>query len=121
VNKPVKRLAAWLGILALVFAQLAVAAYTCPAPQASVALSGQSAPSPCDMVDPDQSNLCDKHCNDSQQSQSAAVSLHAAFSPAFVTVVEMPAVAAASIALDDSALLRATSPPATIRNCCFRI
>lgn len=125
MNKRWGRLTAWLGIIAIVFAQLAVAAYACPLEIAvgsgASGASSVAAPSPCDKVDMQQANLCEKHCHDSQQSQAAAPAMHAGFIPGYIVVVHLSSWLGSAGAMNDAVLLHATSPPATIRNCCFRI
>ena len=122
MNRLWRRIGGWAGIVALVFAQMAVSAYACPALTVE-AEAPASVSMPCHDPDGGTANLCQKHCHDSQQSQSAAASMPAAFSAAFVAIVPQPAtsVAATVACLDGPALLHANSPPPSIRNCCLRI
>ncbi len=111
----------WLAIFALLFAQLAVAAYVCPQvapPSASVAMT--HANTPCEQLDVALSNLCQKHCHDAEQSQAAAP-LPPAFAPSFVVHIEPSALEIPLARIEQHALLHVHSPPLTIRNCCFRI
>ena len=52
-----------LMVLATLFTQLSVAAYACPA-----AMAGASAQveTPCERMDMDTPNLCERHCHDAQ-------------------------------------------------------
>lgn len=122
MNRAWQHLAGYLGILALVIAQLAVSAYACP--MASIgamdSVSAVAAQAPCDDVDHAAANLCDKHCHDAEQSQAAA-STNWAFVAGYVAVLHLPFVRAPSPSGEHPALRHANSPPATIRNCCFRI
>jgi hypothetical protein len=122
MNRVWQRLAAYLGILALLFAQLAVSAYACPMTSADkAAATSSTVASPCDQLDQAEPNLCDKHCNDSAQSQAAVPCIHGAFVPGFIAVVGLSSPPALPASAGNPALHHATSPPATIRNCCFRI
>jgi hypothetical protein len=122
MNRLLRRLSAWAGVFALLFAQLAVSAYACPGGDfAASAMAQGSMASPCDRADADQSNLCEKHCHDSGQSQGSASVIHAAFVPGLIAVLPVATSHGRSPQVDDPALLHATSPPASIRNCCFRI
>ncbi len=123
MNRAWRQLAGYLGILALVFAQLAVSAYACPLTSIGVADAGSAvaADSPCHEVDPAAANLCDKHCHDAERSQAAGVSIDWAFVAGYVAVLHLPIVRATSPSGENPALHHANFPPATIRNCCFRI
>lgn len=110
----------WLGIFALVFAQLAVAAYACPSASADSADPRAGVFTPCDQIDRDQANLCGKHCNDAEQSQASYPS-GCASSPAFTAVVYVGTPLSAGALAGDPALAHATGPPLSIRDCRFRI
>jgi len=122
MNRVWRQIAGWLGILALIFAQLAVSAYACPMTSfGTVEAAPSLTSSPYDQVDQVEANLCDKHCYGSEQSQTTVPGIHGAFVPAFIAVVDLPSPLAPSASVENPALHHATSPPATIRNCCFRI
>jgi hypothetical protein len=122
MNRVKRQVVAWFGIFALMFAQLAVSAYACPmTTQGTTEAARSEASAHCDKADRDQANLCEKHCHDSEQSQSSAPGVHGAFVPGFIAVVPTASSRAPAAFLEDPALLHATSPPATIRNRCFRI
>jgi hypothetical protein len=126
VNRFVQKLASILGIAALLFAQVAVSAYACPMQfmqqDASVAMSGGYEETS-DAPDADSSPLCQKHCEGGQQNVNDTVQ-----APIFVAV-ETGRVAPQSLAttalieptVSLSFLSHSTSPPLSIRNCCFRI
>ena len=118
---------------ALLFAQMAIAAYACPAaPIAGVAEMRMSAipaaampdcESMAGTVDPAAANLCAEHCKYGQQSDQAstltvpAVLLSLLYTTALATEPALPLqTAAASL----SALV-AACPPHTILHCVFRI
>ena len=122
MNRFWRRLSGWMGILALLFAQLAVSAYACPtSPVVEAGMTQSSVPSSCDRIDQEKVNLCEKHCHDSGQSQDSVAAIHGAFVPAFIAFVHMSPRGPSSQTSGEPALLHATAPPATIRNCCFRI
>ncbi len=122
MNRYWRRSTGLLAILALAFAQLAGSAYACPMTSSAQMQAAQPAHAvPCDRADPDRANLCERHCHDEGQSPNAPSGLPAAFIPAFIATLQLPPLRAPSTAVDEPALLHATSPPATIRNCCFRI
>lgn len=121
--------AALFAIFSLLFAQLAVAAYACPnlgSAQYSEAVQGAMAMSPdCQQLDMEQPSLCHAHEQAGNQSldkpQAPAV-------PAFIaaalvqTVLPIDAVFPPdSLTPRPLYLTRATDPPISIRNCCFRI
>jgi hypothetical protein len=120
MNRITRVATGWIGIVALVFAQLAVSAYACPNAGAHEMQQAQS-PDPCQQSGMDQSNLCSKHCHDSAQSPTSVPLPLGAFVAAFIAVVAVPAMGASIAVPGDPALLHATSPPAAIRNCCLRI
>ena len=126
MNRFYRKLAGWIGIAALVFTQLAVSAYACPLPFQSLGDGAEVV----SLSDPPSSSagfvsagLCQKHCENGQQSVNdspqplASVTLAPAF---IVSLVTNPPEPLPVTALAPS-LLRATSPPLSIRNCCFRI
>ena len=116
--------------MAVVFAQLAVSAFACP--MLTGVVGGQaevvddivdSVASSADAAPMSQPALCHKHCANDQQGVNDLPSPLAsvAFAPAFVvTLPIMPAMTITAITLSPP-LLHATSPPLSIRHCCFRI
>lgn len=123
MGKAGRRFTGLLATALLLFAQLAVSAHACPmweaAAGAPAAVSAQ--PMPCEEMAGAGGNICQKHCEGSEQAQGT----HApaiAFAPAF-TVVLAPAVGAVPgiTPRPEPSLFRATSPPPAIRYCRFRI
>ena len=117
-------------LISLLFMQLAVAGYVCPASGAKVAWRAAVLDSnmPCaeSMVlnlDDAQPNLCKAHCQAGQQtadryelpSPVALGAVPADFAmPARVTLVS-------GAPLQAPHLMRTTAPPVAISNCCFRL
>ena len=110
-----------MSIAAITFAQLAVLAYACPNGDTDGDVRAEAAADPCERADEAQSNLCFKHCHDSAQSPAQAPAACAHFVASFTVAIHIPDVAGGSDARTEPALLHATSPPATLRNCCLRI
>jgi hypothetical protein len=70
---------AWLCLSALLFLQLAVAAYACPVPMdrnSSIAAAAGVEATPCLGMDQERSKLCEQHCV--QDSQSVDTQSHSA-------------------------------------------
>ena len=123
MNRVTRKLVSLLGIVAVLSAQLAVSAYACPmqfmaleeaaaAPDANS--GGQDLTSPA---------LCHKHCENGQQNVNDTPQPLAAISAGQAMVVALivdPPAPLPAIVLAPS-LLHATSPPLSIRHCCFRI
>ena len=123
-------LTALFALLSLLFMQLAVAGYACPAPAAAGAESvatahvGMPCASSISMaMDTEQPALCHAHCQSDKQTLDkhelpAPVAISAL--PAdFSTPLATPTFSGAS--LQAPHLTRATAPPLAISNCCFRI
>jgi len=105
-------LTAFLAVTSFMFAQLAVAAYSCP----MSAVQGASAPMaamPCDIDPVDNANLCDNHCKYGSVSVESAKSPTA--SPQAVDsglrVSPLPAFVRCDSAPIARAVLPGTSPP----------
>ena len=126
MNRVYRKLAGWIGIVAVVFTQFAVSVYACPLLLQSlnegadtVSLSDPTSGSP-DFVS---AGLCQKHCENGQQNvnDSPQPLLSDMLAPtSVVSQLINPPEPLPVMALAPS-LLRATSPPLSIRNCCFRI
>ena len=123
MNRTYRKLMGWLGIVAVVFAQIAVSAYACPLQFQGLgnSIDTVSVSDACaDLVSP---NLCKKHCENGEQNINdapeplACLVLESAF---IVALVPDPHLSSIATALTPS-LLRSTSPPLSIRNCCFRL
>lgn len=112
--RQVRRFAAWLGILAILFAQGALAVYACPALAHPAA--GDEAPAmPCAEMDAAAPNLCERHCHgEDQQPGTPAVVLPAFFA---IFVVAPPQDAATPLASRGAEPPRpAESPPIAFRH-----
>ena len=126
-----KRLAARIGIAALLFSQLAVAAYGCPlivvpgdTPPAATADESHAGMPDCHESDDGNTNLCIQHCQAGSRSvQSAPQEMPVPAMVMLPFLVAEPTQAACDI---DSPVLsalleRATSPPPLLRFCVLRI
>lgn len=128
MTRALRRFIARLGIVALLFMQLAVAAYACPglqrASDAPVVMStSDAAMDDCPMVDRAAPNLCKQHCQHDGQAtgQASSPPVLAVDLPllAVLPVVEvLPAPVAPSVSPEF--LAHATSPPPAIRFGVFR-
>jgi hypothetical protein len=120
-TRPVNRMrATWaaLFVLALLFAQGALAAYACPA-----TLSGGAAGEvPCEQMDGDSLPLCHGHCADEEQKpHEGAATAVAQFVPSFVVRIPLepdPGSDGWAAAARDSP---AAAPPLILRNRRLRI
>jgi hypothetical protein len=123
------RFVARLLIASLLFLQLAVAAYACPAVNPasdvsmSVAMADDMPMNGSAIDDPAQPNLCKQHCEQNSQvldqGQSAALAIPVL--PLLAVVDSEPRFRCAVSADPREFLARATAPPAAIRFCVFRI
>lgn len=126
MNHTYRKFSGWVGIVAIVFAQLALSAYACPmlfdelgdrTDAASVSSPMSDYP---DFVLP---NLCQKHCADGQQNinDTPQPQGFALLGGGFIVtlVIDLPAPIPATVL--SNSLLHATSPPLAIQHCCFRI
>jgi hypothetical protein len=117
-------------LCALLFTQVALAAYACPGVAQAVEVAEMAnAGMPCaqemasDMMDSEQPGLCHAHCQAERQSAdvyqlpvlATSAELGAVLTLAPITEPSAPAVYA------PLALRHGTGPPLSVRNCCFRI
>ncbi len=117
-------LIAVIALLSMLFMQLAVAAYTCPATATEnhtvVMMPG------CEGMDEAQPGLCYTHAHGQPDEQSADNLQLPAISP-FISIGLVLAVymenntVHETMSPDLSTLARTTAPPIAIRHCCFRI
>ena len=130
MTRACRRLVARCLIAALLFLQLAVAAYACPglAAQAGRPVSAAMADdrpvhAGCPMADKRQPNLCREHCERNSQAldQSPPAALALPVLPLLAVVATEPANHRAESVDSRELLARATAPPAAIRFCVFRI
>ena len=127
-----RMLTALIALFGMLFMQLAIAGYVCPggggAGPTSMAAADEVPMQPmpgCDQPDPANPALCQAHCQDAKASldkpPAPALAPAAVIVSAIVTPHE-PSVRAPPGEVElDSLLLRITSPPISIRHCCFRI
>jgi len=127
-------LAALIALVGMLFAQLAVAGYACPAHQAGMtsgsavplaSASNQAMPG-CEQMDSDQPSLCHAHAQGASQSlDKPELPNLLPFSAAALTLVVLhiavPDVSVGNLPRSSPLLARVTAPPLSIRNCCFRI
>ena len=126
VNRFTRKLVSLLGIVAVLFAQFAVSAYACPMQfmgmdeAADVVGAPETSSSGRDLESP---ALCQKHCENGQQNVNDAPQPLAfvSLAPAFVVMLPVVPAATSTATAPTPSLLHATSPPHSIRNCCFRI
>lgn len=124
------RLTAKLLVAALLFLQLAVAAYACPslnqhsgAPMPAAMVEATQIDSGCPMEDQAQPNLCSQHCQQGSQALDQSP-------PAVPAIPALPLIAIVDSAATPPCVVsaapreflrRATAPPPAIRFCVFRI
>lgn len=132
LRRKYRLLTALVALFGSLFAQLAIAAYICPGlnvggdlqATAAAGFPMQSMPG-CDQPEPANPAMCNAHCQHGTSSLDRA-ELPAVL-PAVVIVSRIlaPLEPVASSAPRDEEpdwlLLRSTSPPISIRHCCFRI
>ncbi len=124
-----RRIAASLTLISLLFMQLAIASYVCPVPAPAVVnYSDSTAMSmPCHRGDHDQPGLCHVHAseigNKLSLDKSEAPVVHAFLPVQMAQTITLsavdPMIGNQRERLDVH--FRATAPPATLLNCCFRI
>jgi hypothetical protein len=121
-----RKLASWFGLIAIVFAQLAVSAYACPglmlgSAQLARSTEATEAAVPCaDFAAP---GLCQQHCNYGHENvgNDTASMDSVVLAPAFLSYLAQPPLGIQPAFAANRHLLFASGPPLTIRNCCFRI
>jgi hypothetical protein len=132
--KHLRLIAAVLAMVSVLFSQLAVAAYVCPsvaegpaehALAAMQAMSEHHGASDCEDMDDTQSSLCRTHCQGDNQSVERPQPPNVTPSIAVILVPEVGTADVAYRPIHAQAvsfwLTRTSSPPLSIRNCCFRI
>ena len=114
LRRPVHRLtAAFFVVVSLLFSQLAMASYNCPAEVNAAAMADMAASGvPCDGMDTAQPALCHEHSASAPQSFEA-VKLPVASLPMVVQVLELPLVldAADAVLAPFAATPEARPPP----------
>ena len=128
LSRRLRSAAAFLALSGVLFAQLAVAAYACPGPEAMTFAAAQAGPGadlPCcgDGVPDPQPALCAAHCQQGDQSldKPAAPNLPAAAIATGLAAPSLVADAAPPPGRQPSLLSRSTEPALALRHCCLRI
>lgn len=124
LSRPSSLIAAIITIFSLLFTQLALAAYACPA--LNVVAPAATMPGCANMdMQIDQPGLCHSHCEAGKQSaDTPQAPLVQPFVAAELRVVLSVAESDApyhALQPESVILKRSTAPPLAIRNCCFRI
>ena len=130
-SRILRRRVASIVALALLFAQLAVAAHACPSPTGAVAAHAAMAGMPCEQTappaaDPDPSALCAAHCQaDAAQPQpdltQPLVAFAAALAPSFAPVSTAASPTAPGWRAHERERWRAAPTPHSIAHCCWRL
>jgi hypothetical protein len=125
-----RRGAAFLALVSVLFAQFAIASYACPgsAAMATTAVSPMADMPGCEESAPEaeRTALCQAHCQQGDQSSeragvSAAPPAMQYAPPSMVFLVPAEATAPPEAAPQASLLERPTGPPLAVRHCCLRI
>ena len=125
-------LTALIALVGMLFMQLAIASYACPARSTSgetAVTTGDQVPAQsmpcCDQPDPDNVALCQAHCQDAKTSLDKPQVPPVAPAAVIVSAILAPLDPRIPVVVPDggprSSLQRATAPPIAIRHCCFRI
>ncbi|SRR5258708_10621295 len=127
MNRLIRKLAACLGIAALLLMQLAVSAYACPMQQGQLthATDSEVQGSPCvDDIDAAKP-LCTYHCEQGKQSldKPQAPGISPVLAMGYTKALADGHFVAGSAPWNQRPhlLARDTEPPLSIRNCCLRI
>jgi hypothetical protein len=134
LTRRLRFLTALIALVGLLFAQLAVAGYSCPAHQAGItsAPAAASANSDdqrmpgCGQMDKELPSLCHAHAQVGNQSLDkpelpSLPPFSAAALTLVVTHIAMPDFSVDHFPQSSPLLARITAPPLSIRHCCFRI
>lgn len=125
MKRPTRILAAWLALFAVLFSQLALAAYACPFLAAPVEMAAPM-PEGCDgmPLDLEQPTLCRAHAQQGDQSLDkplVALPQQALLQGLAGDWRIDPGTDPGSTGEQPSLLARPTAPPVALRNCCLRI
>jgi hypothetical protein len=132
LRRKYRTLTALIALIGVLFTQLAIASYVCPGIRGGRDSGSMAANPPpmqsmpdCDQPDPSDSALCLAHCQDAKTSLDKhdvpAVSPAAVIVSSILTALAPSRLDRLSDVDRDFLLLRITSPPISIRHCCFRI
>lgn len=121
----IRKLAACIAILGMLFTQFAVSAFACPAIaqalEATVMMDSGDL-QPCYQTADVAGGLCQAHCEDGQKNVGTSHVPPADFVPAFsVTLPILDASQQAQLAFAAANTAPPPSPPVHLRNCVFRI
>jgi len=125
MSRTIRRCAALIGVCALLFSTLSVAAYACPVDAVTADSAATAMPDGCPDRDAEQPNLCKAHCTTGQQQTAQAAAdvpplplVHGLLATLFLpgVVTSAPSHHAVGATYPGS-----TAPPIPIRNCCFRL
>ena len=120
-------LAVFFALFTLLSMQVAVAGYACPAESkpheaTSVAHAGMPCAGEMELVDSEQPGLCHAHCQAEESSDKLSSPLFLGeVSGGFSYTVHAALVTEHSPREQLPFLSRATAPPISVRNCCFRL
>jgi hypothetical protein len=127
-KRPSRVLSALIALLAVLFSQLAVAAYACPGADGMRAAVVVDADPPCEehpSPEAPAAPLCAAHCQQGDQSldhRSVAVPAPALALPtSWIVARAVPSEVAAASFEQHSLLERPTGPPLVVRHCRFHI
>ena len=132
LSRPLRCTIALLTLGSVLFSQMALAFYQCPAERIASGAVSIAADEPagraemgCDGTDPDQPALCYAHVQVGNQSLDKAAVPHVDLFAATSFIVVANPFAAVPSALsprdDERFLTRTTAPKISIRNCCLRV
>jgi hypothetical protein len=117
---------AWLCLSALLFLQLAVAAYACPTPTdrgSSISMAADVQALPCQGMDQERPKLCEQHCV--RDSQSVDTQPHSAVNapllPLLAVVVQSHFPFATGPSVHGASLATVVDPPPLVRFGVLRI
>jgi hypothetical protein len=120
-----RRNVAWLCLSALLYLQLAVAAYACPAPDSSPPAIANlaSAAQPCQGMDQGSPKLCEQHCLQSSQSVDTQPhsTVNAPVLPLIAIVVPPDLHLPARSGFHRALLVKVVDPPPLVRFGALRI
>lgn len=128
--RSIRRWTACVVIVGILFSQLAVSAHACSTvagePEAGASRQGEQTPTqalPGDKHGAGSAALCQTHCQDGQKTLGDGTASHVlpVFVPASMMLLAADAPRLLPATFQTTDLFRATSPPLSIRNCCFRI
>ena len=130
IRRRYRLIAVLFALFSLLFMQLAVAGYACPANTkvgevAAMTEAGMPCAGEMSTTDTEQPGLCHAHCQSAQQTADKlklpSLTPVGAVATGFAYCIEPTRIALAAPPARAPSLLRITAPPIAVRNCCFRI